>query len=69
MPLKNIVLVMLLSIPLLAIGQYDKVKVKKSIREATEESIFLKAQDYRTYLGLTLDHSIAMEKILNNYNR
>lgn len=69
MPLKNIVLAILLSIPFLAIGQYDKVKVKKSIREATEESTFLKAQEYRTYLGLTLDQSITMEKILNKYNR
>lgn len=58
----------LIAFPLLVMGQSDENKEIKSIREAIEESTFLKAQDYRFHLGLSLEQSILIENILRKYN-
>ena len=68
MILKNLILAFLIAFPLLIIGQTEEAKEVKSIREATEESTFLKAQDYRLYLGLSWDQSILIENIMTRYN-
>ena len=66
--MKHLIIAFLIVFPLLIIGQTEEKKDVGSILEETNESTFLKAQDYRFHLGLTMSQSLLMEKILSDYN-